>query len=216
MGLGSCHFRIVAENSFIKLTSLRLADSDSGERRLKKVVVFVLGPDRPGIIATISRVLFEQGCNLEDVSQTILQSEFMGIFIVSMKTEGNEGKVLSALQAQLEPCGLFVHLKPVEGSAIVEQTISESFVITTVGPDRPGLVAGITDILARYKVNITNLKAVARGKRDGQNYVMIYEVDIPPTTDYHALRTALLGRAQELGLDINLQHREIFEQIHRV
>ena len=183
---------------------------------MKKVVVFVLGPDRPGIIATISRILFEQGCNLEDVSQTILQREFMGIFIVSMKIEGNEDEVLSAIQAELEPSGLFVHLKPMEGSAIGEQTISESFIITTVGPDRPGLVAGITDVLARYKVNITNLKAVARGNRDGQNYVMIYEIDIQPATDYHAFRTALLGRAQELGLDINLQHREIFEQIHRV
>ena len=77
-------------------------------------------------------------------------------------------------------------------------------------------MAGITDVLARYEVNITNLKAVARGNRDGQNYVMIYEIDIQPATDYHAFRTALLGRAQELGLDINLQHREIFEQIHRV
>jgi glycine cleavage system transcriptional repressor len=183
---------------------------------MKKIVVFVLGPDRPGIIATISKVLFEQGCNLEDVSQTILQSEFMGIFIVSMKSKGIEEHVLSALQAQLEPSGLFVHLKPLEGAAIVQQPISEAFIITTVGPDRPGLVAGITDVLARYKVNITNLKAVARGNRDGQNYVMIYEVDILPATDYHALRTALYGRAQELGLDINLQHREIFEQIHRV
>jgi len=183
---------------------------------MKKIVVFVLGPDRPGIIATISKVLFEQGCNLEDVSQTILQSEFMGIFIVSMKSEGIEGRVLSSLQAQLEPSGLFVHLRPVEGSASEQQPISESFIITTVGPDRPGLVAGITDVLACYKVNITNLKAVARGNRDGQNYVMIYEIDIPPATDYHALRTALFGRAQKLGLDINLQHREIFEQIHRV
>ncbi len=198
------------------MASLRLSNRDGGERRLKKVVVFVLGPDRPGIIATISKVLFAQGCNLEDVSQTILQSEFMGIFIVSMKIEGNEDEVLSALQAELEPSGLFVHLKPMEGSAIGEQPISESFIITTVGPDRPGLVAGITDVLARYEVNITNLKAVARGNRDGQNYVMIYEIDVPPATDYHALRTALYGRAQELGLDINLQHREIFEQIHRV
>jgi glycine cleavage system transcriptional repressor len=200
----------------VKLTSLRLSNRDGGERRLKKVVVFVLGPDRPGIIATISRILFEQGCNLEDVSQTILQREFMGIFIVSMKIEGNEDEVLSALQAELEPSGLFVHMKPMEGSAIGEQTISESFIITTVGPDRLGLVAGITDVLAHYEVNITNLKAVARGNRDGQNYVMIYEIDIQPATDYHAFRTALLGRAQELGLDINLQHREIFEQIHRV
>src|SRR5512135_1740756 len=183
---------------------------------MKKIVVFVLGPDRPGIIATISKVLFEQGCNLEDVSQTILQQEFMGIFIVSMKAEGVEGNVLSALQAQLGPSGLFVHLRPVEGSAILQQAASESFIITTIGPDRPGLVAGITEVLARFDVNITNLKAVAKEERGRLNYVMIYEVDIPPATDYHAFRTDLYGRAQELGLDINLQHREIFEQIHRV
>jgi glycine cleavage system transcriptional repressor len=45
---------------------------------------------------------------------------------------------------------------------------------------------------------------------------MIYEVDIPASVDHRALRNALYGRAKELGLDINLQHREIFEQLHRV
>ncbi|MGO9380254.1 MAG: glycine cleavage system protein R [Dissulfurispiraceae bacterium] len=183
---------------------------------MKKIVVFVLGPDRPGIIATISKILFEQGCNLEDVSQTILQREFMGIFIVSMESKGSEAEVLSALQAQLKPSGLFVHLRPMEGSTIVQQPPGESFIITTVGPDRPGLVAGITDVLAHYKVNITNLKAVAKEDQHGQNYVMIYEVDIPPATDHHSFRIALYDRARKLSLDINLQHREIFEQIHRV
>lgn len=183
---------------------------------MKKIVVFVLGPDRPGIIATISKVLFEQGCNLEDVSQTILQHEFMGIFVVSMKAESDEVAVQSALRSKLEPTGLFVHLRPVEGASLAQPSLGESFIITTIGPDRPGLVAGITEVLARFNVNITNLKAVAREERSRLNYVMIYEIDIPAATDYHAFRTALYGRAQELGLDINLQHREIFEQIHRV
>lgn len=183
---------------------------------MNKIVVFVLGPDKPGIIATISKVLFEQGCNLEDVTQTILQQEFMGIFIVSMQAERKESEVLQALEAQLGPSGLFVHLRPVVGSTVVSPHLSESFVITTVGPDKPGLVAGVTDVLARYKVNITNLKAVAMGDGEDQNYVTIYEVDIPRVTDYKSLRAALYDRARELGLDINLQHREIFEQIHRV
>lgn len=183
---------------------------------MKKIVVFVLGPDRPGIIATISRVLFEQGCNLEDVSQTILQREFISIFIASMKDPGDENSVLAALQAQLGPLGLFVHLKTMQGAEPEQQPVSESFVITTVGPDRPGLIAGMSEVLARYNVNITNLKAVSRVHHKPPHYITIYEVDIPPTTDFHVFRTALYDRAQELGLDVNLQHREIFEQIHRV
>jgi glycine cleavage system transcriptional repressor len=182
---------------------------------MKKIVVFVLGPDRPGIIALVARTLFEQGCNLEDVSQTILQTEFMGIFLASMADTVNEYDMLTSLQAEIAPMGLFVHLKPLYNGAL-QQPAGEPFIITTVGPDRPGLVAGITEVMAQYGVNITNLKAVSRDHGNGQSYIMIYEVDIPPTADKHLIRTALYERAQSLGLDINLQHREIFEQIHRV
>jgi glycine cleavage system transcriptional repressor len=182
---------------------------------MKKIVVFVLGPDRPGIIASVAKTLFEQGCNLEDVSQTILQTEFMGIFIASMKDMGKAEEILSALQAEIAPMELFVHLRPLPED-LPQQPAGEPFIITTVGPDRPGLVAGITGVLAQYGVNITNLKAVSRGEGDRRSYIMIYEIDIPPATDHHLIRTALYDRARSLGLDINLQHREIFEQIHRV
>ncbi|HMK56781.1 MAG TPA: ACT domain-containing protein [Dissulfurispiraceae bacterium] len=183
---------------------------------MNKIVVFVLGPDRPGIIATISRVLFDHGCNLEDVSQTILQGEFLGIFIVSVEAGSSAESLLSALQEQLGPSGLFVHLRSLDNRAYAEAPLSEPFIITTIGPDRPGLVAGITEVLARYNVNITDLKAVPRADQDRLDYIMIYEVNMPPTADYSVLRSALSDRAAELGLDINLQHRRIFEQIHRV
>jgi glycine cleavage system transcriptional repressor len=183
---------------------------------MKKIVVFILGPDRPGIIAAVSKTLFEQGCNLEDVSQTILQAEFMAIFIASMSDAKNEDTVLAALWSAVKPMGLFVYLAPLARTGAAQQTPGEAFIITTIGPDRPGLVAGVTEVLARYGINITNLKAVSRAEHNLQNYVVIYEIDIPPAIDYPVFRTALYGRAQELGLDINLQHREIFEQIHRV
>ena len=64
--------------------------------------------------------------------------------------------------------------------------------------------------------NITNLKAVSRAERERQEYVTFYEVDIPAGTDRQAFRAALRERARELGLDVNLQHREIFEQVHRI
>ncbi len=182
---------------------------------MKKIAVFIQGPDRPGIIAIVSRTLFEHGCNLEDVSQTILQGAFVGIFIGTIADTQSEETVLAALRAGVEPKGLAAHLSTMQDSA-VQRPSGESFVITTIGPDRPGLVSGITEILARHEVNITNLKAVFRGVKNPNHNVMIYEIDIPRSLDLQFFRAALYSRACELGLDISLQHREIFEQIHRV
>ena len=183
---------------------------------MKKIVLFVLGPDRPGIISSISRVLFEHSCNLEDVSQTILQGEFISIIIASLEDCADEETVLSELRTHLEPLGLYVHMKKMCGVESLPEHIGESFVITTVGPDRPGLIAGISGVLAGHKVNITNLKAVSRIDQHPPHYITIYEVDIPSSADFQQFRTALYAKAKELSLDINLQHRDIFEQIHQV
>ncbi len=183
---------------------------------MRKTAVFVLGPDRPGIIAAVSQVLFEQGCNLEDVSQTSLQSQFVGIFVASAGGQAREEGLLLALRERLDPRGLFVYLRSVDPADERPAGPCEPYVITTIGPDRPGLVAGIAGLLADSGANITNLKAVSRVAGSGQEYVTFFEVDMPADTDRQVFRAALLERARELGLDVNLQHREIFEQIHRI
>lgn len=183
---------------------------------MQKFVISVLGYDRPGIIATVSRVLFELECNVEDVSQTTLQTEFAGIFIISAPDPLPEEKLFSELQKALTPMGLSILVKPMRKNGEQGPVSSEPFVVTTIGPDRLGLVAGITEVMARFGVNITNLKAAFRGGKDPRHNVMIYEVDIPVQTSQGAFRKALTDRAVELGLDISLQHREIFEAIHRI
>ena len=177
--------------------------------------VFVIGPDRPGIIAAVAQTLFEQGCNLEDVSQTSLQGQFVGIFVAVPRAGTGGEALLDALRGRLDPLGLFVHLREA-GAAAPEGPAAEAYVITTVGPDRPGLVAGIAGLLAEHGANITNLKAVTRGAEGAQEYVTFYEVDVPLAADRLAFRAALRARARELGLDVNLQRREIFEQVHRI
>ena len=39
-------------------------------------VLTVIGKDRPGIIAKVTDVLYRTGCNLEDISMTVLEQEF--------------------------------------------------------------------------------------------------------------------------------------------
>jgi glycine cleavage system transcriptional repressor len=89
-------------------------------------------------------------------------------------------------------------------------------VITTKGPDRKGLVAAITEIIARYGVNVTNLQAVFKGGDDPNSNIMIYEVDIPAGIDQQGLYTDLRAKATALSLQISIQHRNIFEAINRI
>ncbi len=183
---------------------------------MPKVAISVLGTDRPGIVAAISRVLFEHGCNIEDVNQTIIQTEFAGTFVASIPEDLDVGKLQGYLQAGVQHMGLQVLVKNIEPQKSIVTVPSEPFVVTTVGPDRLGLVAGITEVIARFGVNITALKAVFRGGDHPQHNVMIYEVDIPLDTDQIAFRHALRQRADELGLDLSLQHRDVFRATQRI
>ena len=183
---------------------------------MNKVIVSVVGHDRPGIIAAVSRVLFLNGCNIEDVSQSILQTEFAGVFIASLPNSLKIVELNARLLEALDSMGLSVSISEMGASGIWETPPIEPFIITTMGPDRPGLVAGITELLARFGVNISNLKAIFRGGDNPHENTMIYEVDIPVAADQNSFREALYKRGGELGLEVSLQHREIFEAIHKV
>jgi glycine cleavage system transcriptional repressor len=184
---------------------------------MNKAILSVLGRDRPGIVASVSRVLFDQNCNIENVSQTMLQTEFAGIFVVSMPNGMTSDELHRVLDSRLSPLGLTVLTKPCEhGEDHCIVGPCEPFVITTKGPDRKGLVANISEVIARHGVNITNLQAMFKGGDDPGDNIMIYEVDVPMAVDQQALAQDLRSKAQALQLDIIIQHRNIFEAIHRI
>ncbi len=184
---------------------------------MEKAVISILGPDRPGIIAAATRILFDDGCNIENVSQTTLQTEFSGIFIVSIPEELTIEALNRHLESALGPLDQHVYVKPLlPGTTSFNTADCERFVIATRGPDQKGLVARITEVISRHGVNVTNLQAIFKGGDKPVDNVMIYEVDVPPDADQSALYSDLRQRAADLGLTISIQHRRIFEAINRV
>ena len=47
-----------------------------------KAVITVIGKDRPGIIATVSGVLFEYNANILDISQTVMQDHIFTMILL--------------------------------------------------------------------------------------------------------------------------------------
>lgn len=184
---------------------------------MQKLIISVLGYDRPGIIAAITRILFEHDGNIENVNQTILQSQFAGTFIASIPSASGLKSIQRALEAEMAAMSLQVHLMPFTPvPPIFDNVKHQPFIITTQGPDRKGLVAGITEVMARHGINVTNLQAVFKGGDAPGDNIMIYEVDIPGATDWQAFNKELRTRASELDLTLSIQHRNIFEAINRI
>jgi glycine cleavage system transcriptional repressor len=78
------------------------------------------------------------------------------------------------------------------------------------------LVAKITALFAEHNINVTQLQAAFRGGVDPDKNIMIYEVDIPLDIDQKALQQALQEKGKMLNLQINIQHKSIFEAINRI
>ncbi|NPA84772.1 MAG: ACT domain-containing protein [Crenarchaeota archaeon] len=86
-------------------------------------------------------------------------------------------------------------------------------VITVVGRDRVGIVAGISSLLAENEVNIIDIsQTVLRGM-----FAMIMIVDLSRAkVSVGELREALKKKGKELGVDVALHSAELVETMERI
>lgn len=74
-----------------------------------RAVVSVVGKDRVGIIARVAATLAENGVNILDISQTILQGFFTMIMLVDLgESGGNLDKVRADLDQAASDLGMQV------------------------------------------------------------------------------------------------------------
>ncbi|KPK92784.1 MAG: hypothetical protein AMJ94_04450 [Deltaproteobacteria bacterium SM23_61] len=182
------------------------------------VAVTVIGRDRPGIVAHVSRVLYHHRCSIEELAQTVLRGQFAMILIASLG-EGTPIRVLrDEFSGLSRNTGLEINLRELESEDLVPYQAGESepFIITVRGEDRPGLVFGITEVLAERGINITNLGARVALLGQRSEYIQLFEVDVPKNLDYGLLKEKLRRRGKEMGLSVDLQHKDIFRAINQI
>ena len=77
-----------------------------------KAIVTVVGEDQKGIIAKVSTVLYDNGVNIQDISQTIMQSMFTMIMLVDLRSSDISAQTLSdKLSVVAEEMGLSIHVQ---------------------------------------------------------------------------------------------------------
>jgi ACT domain-containing protein len=90
---------------------------------------------------------------------------------------------------------------------------SSRFVITVIGMDRVGIVAGVTRVMAEYSVNIADIRQTTMS--DLFTMIMLAEAEAEDF-DLAAFQTAMSAIGKELGVEINVQHEDAFRFMHRI
>ncbi len=89
----------------------------------------------------------------------------------------------------------------------------ELLFITVIGEDRKGIVARISSLLYKYNINIEDISQ----KIMGSYFVMIMLVDMKDSAHpLEEVRTELEKVEKELGVQIQIQHENIFKMMHRI
>lgn len=86
-------------------------------------------------------------------------------------------------------------------------------IITVSGSDKVGIVSGISTVLAKYKVNIEDIKqTLMQG-----HFVMFMLCDIGHAeVNFKELKNILVEEGNKLEVEIWVQKKGIFEKMHTV
>jgi glycine cleavage system transcriptional repressor len=173
---------------------------------MPRFAISVFGRDRPGIVAAVTRVLADAGCNLEDTSMTILRGHFAMMLVVS----GGAGTGAADLEAGLGPAAdrldLQVSVRTVADDVTAARAGGERWAAAVYGADRPGLVARVAEALAAHQVNIVDLETRLVGGPDPV-YAMHFELEVPAGLAAQ-VQTDLAAVGQALGVEVSMHPNE--------
>jgi glycine cleavage system transcriptional repressor len=144
------------------------------ERRL----ITVTGADRPGLVAAVSGILAEEGADIEDVSMTRLSGNFATILLA-------RGGDLQRLSTRLGDLGRERGLNISVGVAVEDDHVEAdpNFFIHAAGPNRVGIVAALSEVLARYHANITEMTTRLLSRTEVPIYLVRIDAAIPSNWD---------------------------------
>ena len=165
----------------------------------------IVGRDRPGIVSQVTKILFDQGCNLADSSCSILGGQFAMILILGHPEFTNLESFGEAFKP-LEETDLTVALRVLKpGGQTRSQIEGDICMISVYGSDKPGIVYRVAEVLGEKKVNITDLNTKLVGTEERPVYVMVIEATLPEGVEEEDINGWLATIRDELQIDITVR-----------
>jgi glycine cleavage system regulatory protein len=166
------------------------------------LVLTVIGPDRPGIVNSLSDRITQHGGNWLQSRMANLAGQFAGIVLLQLP-EARVDALVGALR-ELEGQGLRIVVA--RAGAADGAVVQRRLLLEMVGHDRPGIVQQISRELALRGVSIEELATdCVSGSMSGESLMRARaQLRAPATLSVATLRHALEALANDLMVDVTL------------
>ena len=168
-------------------------------------ILTALGNDRPGIVASVTKVLFQLGCNLEDSTMTRLGGEFTIMLMFTAPARLTQLRLERTFQALSRRLKLATHLQALTASEARAKASRSTYLISVYGADHPGIVYRVSELLARRWVNITDISTHRTGGKGKPLYLMLLEVELPARVSASTLEPLLKRAGKRLGVEVTIR-----------
>ncbi|WP_299877386.1 glycine cleavage system protein R [uncultured Cocleimonas sp.] len=121
------------------------------------LIITILGPDKPGLVKSLSETLNKFGASWTESRMAHLAGKFAGLLQVSLPTENLEP--LTKAINELETDIFKIHIEQADLDTMKPEKILK---LELLGQDRPGIIHDITQQLSKLEVNIEELESHIR------------------------------------------------------
>ncbi|MFC1642770.1 glycine cleavage system protein R [Myxococcota bacterium] len=166
------------------------------------LVLTLVGPDRPGLVEAVSKIIVRHGANWLESRMVRLAGKFAGVLLIEVPPAGADA--LAAALSGLADQGLKIVIEPsVEAEG---PPMSHVLRLELTGHDRPGIVSQISHVLAERGVNVEELTTGRSSAPMSGEPLFHAEVWLLAPVDLclAELTGALEGLANDLMVDITL------------
>lgn len=187
---------------------------------MEQVLVAVTGPDSFGVVYTAAAALNSAGCSIVDMNQTTVRNQFSAIMVVDNPKGLSNEELARTVEKGLDEAGFDMAVTVrdfVPGKAVL--TAGDPFVITVDGSDCKDILLAFTRIFYEGRVNIDSFRSIEIAPESAgasKRELFVFEVTVPPEIDRKSLHRTLADIVHERKLSMSMQHRKIFEAVHRV
>jgi phosphoserine phosphatase len=133
--------------------------------RGKMMTLSAIGLDSPGLVSKITSRIFEMGGNIIDVEENCRRGLFSIFLIVDFSASQHSWPEIAAAMNEIgDETGLKVVVGVYDEAEITYFGKKENHVVTVLGEDQPGVIAGVSTFFHKYNINIESCRMIARGK----------------------------------------------------
>ena len=188
------------------------------------ILINVTGKDKPGLTASLTKILGEYGVNILDIGQAVIHDYLSLGFLVEIPSEQKSASILKDLLYAAHKLGISINFAPIEVELYeqwVTQQAKERRVITMLGRKlNAAQISKVAAAVAQHSLNIDLINRLSGGvslnEPDSHPKACVQLTVSGPLEDPAILRGQLLKISQETGIDISFHADDIYRQNRRL